>query len=187
MRTCPDFKKVCCAVVLLAGLTGVVCLSGCKPDKETRDQMEALKTELANVQPRLDEAAIQAEASKLNLEALARTLAQTQEYVETLARLQKETGATDAPLIEVKAQLAEVVSQRDAAMTEAKETRAMLEQLQGQLAGQIQKTAALAEQIADLRQTLAPPVEETPAAAEEGKPKSDAPIVGFPESPGFKD
>lgn len=187
MRTCSDFKKVVCAVVLLAGLTGLVCLNGCKPDKETQDQMEALKTELANVRQRLDEAASEAAASKLNQEALARSLAQTQEDLDTLARLPKENDAMDAPLADVKAQLAEVVSRRDAAMAEAKETRAMLDQLQQRLAQQIQKTAALEEQIADLRQTLTPPVTQAAAAAEEDTAKSDAPIVGFPEVPGFKE
>jgi DNA repair ATPase RecN len=178
MRTYSDFKKVFCAVILLAGLTGLVCLNGCKPDKGNLDQIEALKTELANVQQRLDEATSQAATSKLNLEALALTLAQTQETVETLARLPKENDAIDTSL-------AEVVNQRDAAMAEAKETRAMLVQLQRQLAQQIQMTDKLGAQVADLQKKLAPPVIK--AAAEESEPKSNGPIVGFPEVPGFKD
>jgi chromosome segregation ATPase len=187
MRTYSDFKKVCGVVVLLAGLTGLVCLNGCKPDEQTTAQIAELKAEVAALQQRLDEVNSQTETSKLNLEALARTLAQTQEYVDTLARLPKEKDAMEAPLAEVKERLAEVVSQQDAAMAEAKETRAMLEQLQHQLAQQVQKTAALAEQIANLRQTLAPPVVQAAGSAEEDAPKSNAPIVGFPEVPGFKD
>jgi len=192
MRTYSDLKKVFCAVVLLAGLTGLVCLNGCKPDQENLDQIEALKTELADVRQQLDEATSQTATSKLNLEALAQTLAQTRETVETLARLPRENDAIDTPLAEVKAQLAEVkvqladvVNQGDTSMAEAKETRAMLAQLKRQLSQQIQMTDELAAQVADLQKKFSPPVTE--AAAEESEPKSNAPIVGFPEVPGFKD
>lgn len=187
MCTRPDFKNVWCAVLLPVLLAGLMCLNGCKPDKETLNQIEALKTEMAAVQQRLDEADTRTEALTLKLETLSQALTETQEDIRKFTRLSEENGVMDSQLSAVKTHLAEVASQRDAAMAEAKETRAMLEQLQNELGRQIQKTAALAEQIADLQKTLAPPVEEAAAAAEAGKPKSNAPIVGFPEVPGFKD
>jgi septal ring factor EnvC (AmiA/AmiB activator) len=71
-------------------------------------------------------------------------------------------------------------------MAEASQTRAMLEQLQDELARQVQKTADLETQMADVLQALAPAAEEAaPVAVNE--PKSNGPIVGFPEVPGFKD
>ncbi|MHC4855590.1 MAG: hypothetical protein ACYS72_04210 [Planctomycetota bacterium] len=187
MYTRPDFKNVWCAVLLPVLLAGLMCLGGCKPDKETAARIEALETEMASVQSQLDETNSQTEALTLKLETLSQTLAETQEDIRKLARLSEENGVMDSQLGAVKTHLVEVTSQRDAALAEAKETRAMLEQLQSQLTKQIQKTAALAEQIADLQQTLAAPVEEAAAAVEESEPKPDAPIVGFPEAPGFKD
>lgn len=187
MCTRPDFKNVWCAVLLPVLLAGLMCLNGCKPDKETVAQIEALKTEMADVQQRLDDAGSQREALTLKLETLAQTLAETQEDIRKFTRLSEENGVMDSQLIAVKTHLSEVVSQRDAAMAEAKETRAMLQQLQDELARQVQKTADLQIQMAGLQQAIAAPAEKAAAAAEASKPKSNAPIVGFPEAPGFKD
>jgi len=184
MLTHVSFNKV---VLWFLGLGILLILSGCKPDEQTAGQIAELQTELDAVRQRLDEASSQREALALKLQTLSETLTETQQHVQPLARLSDDTRVMDSQLDALKTYLAEVVSQRDAAMAEANETRAMLAQLHSQLQQHIETVQELGIQVADLQEALAPPVEEAPADVQESQPKSNAPVVGFPEVPGLKE
>ena len=187
MCTHAYLKKVTGGIVWLLALCVLLAVPGCKPDKQTAAQISELKSELANVQLRLDNANSQTETLTQQLQALSRALAETQKDVQALAELPKENDVMGSQLTALKTQLDEVVAQRDAAMAEANQTRESIQQLRQQLDEQIQKAADLQTQMADVQQTLAPPAAEPVAAGNTEKPNPKEPIVGFPEAPGFKD
>lgn len=186
MLTHASLKKATGGIVWFAALGVLLTLGGCEPDEQTVAQITDLKTELAAVRQRLDEADSQRDALSQQLQTQTQTLTQIQHDVREFSRTSEENGVMASQLAAMKTHLAEVASQRDAAIAEAEKTSPALEQLHRQLQEQIEKTDALGALVADLQNTLTPPVKEIAGTAEEDRPKSNEPVVGFPEVPGFK-